>query len=344
LALKPARLIVLEHSEYALYQIEQELKATKNKAEAKLHLDFILGSVTDPAKLSEVFSRSRVDTVYHAAAYKHVPIVEDNPLEGFKNNVLGTWYLAQAAAKARVAHFVLISSDKAVRPTNVMGATKRMAELVLQVQSERHSSTVFSMVRFGNVLESSGSVVPLFRAQIEAGGPVTLTHPDVTRYFMTIQEAVQLVIQAGAMAHSGEVFVLDMGSPVKIKDLAVRMIRLSGRSVRDQENPKGDIAIEVIGLRPGEKLFEELLISGQAIGTAHPRICQVREASADGVRFDQDLQRVHDRRHGASAEVDVQEILARWVAGYSAQTAQSQAAAELRAPAATLVSLAYRKP
>lgn len=317
LALSPARLIVLEHSEFALYQIEHELGSANAGLGGKVQLDFVLGSVGDAARLAELFGRARVDTVYHAAAYKHVPIVEGNPIEGFKNNVIGTWLLAQAAAQADVRHFILISSDKAVRPTNVMGATKRMAEIALQVFGERHPTTVFSMVRFGNVLESSGSVVPLFRRQIESGGPVTLTHPDVTRYFMTLQEAVQLVIQAGAMATGGEVFVLDMGQPVRIYDLARRMIRLSGRSVRDAENPAGEIAIQTIGLRPGEKLYEELLISGESVGTAHPRIWQVREHAVDASAFEQELQRVVNARDGIRASVDVREVLARWVTGYA---------------------------
>jgi len=209
--------------------------------------------------------------------------------------VLGTWYLARAAAKAGVGHFILISSDKAVRPTNVMGATKRMAELVVQTLAERHPDTVFSMVRFGNVLGSSGSVVPRFREQIDRGGPITLTHAEMTRYFMTIGEAVQLVIQAGAMARGGEVFVLDMGEPVKIKDLALKMIHLSGCSLRSTDNPDGDIAIELIGLRPGEKLYEELLIDGEANGTTHPRIWQVREASVDARAFEQELRQLESR-------------------------------------------------
>ena len=332
LALSPARLIVLEHGEFSLYQIEQELREASRKLAHGSDLEFILGSVTDPATLARVFGAMRIDTVYHAAAYKHVPIVESNALEGFKNNVLGTWHLAQAAAKAEIGHFVLISSDKAVRPTNVMGATKRMAEIALQVMAERHPRTIFSMVRFGNVLESSGSVVPLFRRQIEAGGPVTVTHPEVTRYFMTIQEAVQLVIQAGAMARGGEVFVLDMGQPVRIYDLAQRMIRLSGRSIRDEQNSAGEIAIETIGLRPGEKMYEELLISGQAVGTAHPRIWQVREPAADAAAFGHEIGRLAEGVKEASTQIDVREILARWVVGFAMQ-------AEARLPS----SVAYTR-
>jgi FlaA1/EpsC-like NDP-sugar epimerase len=215
--------------------------------------------------------------VYHAAAYKHVPMVERNIIEGVCNNVIGTLRTAQAAIEARVENFVLVSTDKAVSPTSVMGASKRFAELVLQALEPTTDSTRFSMVRFGNVLESSGSVVPLFREQIKAGGPVTVTHPEIIRYFMTIPEAAQLVIQAGGMAHGGEVFVLDMGEPVKIRDLAVRMIRLMGLTVRDDENPNGDIEISFTGLRPAEKLYEELLIGENVSGTDHPRIMRARE-------------------------------------------------------------------
>jgi FlaA1/EpsC-like NDP-sugar epimerase len=246
-----------------------------------------------------------------------VPIVEHNPAEGLQNNALGTWKIARAAAAAGVSHFVLISTDKAVRPTNVMGATKRVSELVVQALAEEHPGSVFSMVRFGNVLGSSGSVVPLFRKQIENGGPITLTHPEVTRYFMTIPEAVQLVIQAGAMAHGGEVFVLDMGEPVKILDLATKMVRLSGVTVRDSSNPQGNIAIEVIGLRPGEKLYEELLIGGDISETEHPRIMRAQEKRADWKRLEEELESLDKAmREGADAAVDVREVLGRWVAGY----------------------------
>jgi FlaA1/EpsC-like NDP-sugar epimerase len=227
--------------------------------------------------MHEIMSTWRPDTVYHAAAYKHVPLVEHNPAEGIKNNVLGTLKAAQAAARNGVADFVLISTDKAVRPTNIMGASKRMAEMVLQALAAASSGTKFAMVRFGNVLGSSGSVVPRFRQQIRDGGPITLTHPEITRYFMTIPEAAQLVIQAGAMAKGGDVFVLDMGQPVKIQDLARRMVELSGLEVRDEENPDGDIAIEVTGLRPGEKLYEELLIGDNPKATSHPRIMKAHE-------------------------------------------------------------------
>ena len=323
LALGPRRLIVLDHSEFALYEIEQELRKNCAGATEPL-LEFVLSSLTNPGTANALLEGNRVDTVYHAAAYKHVPIVEHNPVEGFRNNVLGTWYLARASARAGVKNFVLISSDKAVRPTNVMGATKRMAELVvqtaagIQAREGQKQDTVFSMVRFGNVLGSSGSAIPLFRRQIESGGPVTLTHPDVTRYFMTIEEAVQLVIQAGAMASGGEVFVLDMGEPVKIRELVARMIGLSGRSVRDTDNPLGEIAIEVVGMRPGEKLYEELLISGEAVGTDHPRIWKVRESGIDPSQFDSELHRLEGEIRTNPLGLDVRPALKKWVTGYSA--------------------------
>ena len=275
----PKQLLLLDHNEFGLYVIEAELRAQLNaNLQLKTELVPLLGNVRDAERLEAIFTKWKIDTVYHAAAYKHVPLVEHNPSEGLQNNVLGTLNLAQAAKKHQTANFVLISTDKAVRPTNVMGATKRFAELVLQaLANEENSGTCFSMVRFGNVLGSSGSVVPLFREQIKAGGPVTLTHAEVTRYFMTIPEAAQLVIQAGAMAKGGEVFVLDMGQPVKIYDLAKRMVELSGLSVKNPETGAGDIEIVVTGLRPGEKLYEELLIGENPTSTPHPRIMMARE-------------------------------------------------------------------
>ena len=258
LTVGPSKLLLIEQSEFALYAIHQELE--EKLPSTKITLVPLLASVQDNERIHEIMSTWHPDTVYHAAAYKHVPLVEHNPAEGIKNNVLGTLITAQAAAKNGVSDFVLISTDKAVRPTNVMGASKRLSEMTLQALAAIGSGTKFSMVRFGNVLGSSGSVVPKFRQQIREGGPITLTHPEITRYFMTIPEASQLVIQAGAMAKGGDVFVLDMGQPVKIIDLARRMIELSGLTVRDNRNPDGDIAIEITGLRPGEKLFEELLI------------------------------------------------------------------------------------
>ncbi len=269
----PKQLLLVDMSEFALYQIHQELLAVADGVE----LVPLLASVCDEVRMHEIMDTWKPHTVYHAAAYKHVPMVEHNPAEGVRNNVWGTWVCAEAAARNGVRNFVLISTDKAVRPTNIMGATKRLAEMVLQALAEQRSATTFSMVRFGNVLGSSGSVVPLFREQIKNGGPITLTHADITRYFMTIPEAAQLVIQAGAMGQGGDVFVLDMGEPVKIIDLARRMVELSGLTVRDEANPSGDIELAVTGLRPGEKLFEELLIGDNPKPTQHPRIMKAHE-------------------------------------------------------------------
>lgn len=275
LAIGPEKLLLVELSEFALYAIHQELE--ERLAGKKTILIPLLASAQDEDRMREIMSTWYPDTVYHAAAYKHVPLVEHNPAEGIKNNVMGTLRTAQAAAENGVVDFVLISTDKAVRPTNIMGASKRLAEMVLQALAATEPGTKFSMVRFGNVLGSSGSVVPKFRQQIRDGGPITLTHPEITRYFMTIPEAAQLVIQAGAMAKGGEVFVLDMGESVKIMDLARRMIELSGLTVRDEQNPNGDIEIEITGLRPGEKLYEELLIGDNPNPTSHPRIMKAHE-------------------------------------------------------------------
>ncbi|OGB19827.1 MAG: capsular biosynthesis protein [Burkholderiales bacterium RIFCSPLOWO2_12_67_14] len=275
LAVGPDTLLLIEQSEFALYEIHQELQDKLDGSETILVP--LLASVRDPQRLREIMSTWKPDTVYHAAAYKHVPLVEHNPVEGIKNNTLGTLTAAQVAAEEGVSDFVLISTDKAVRPTNIMGASKRLAEMALQALAVTRPHTRFSMVRFGNVLGSSGSVVPKFRRQIRDGGPLTVTHPEMTRYFMTIPEAAQLVIQAGAMAKGGDVFVLDMGDPVKILDLATRMIELSGLSVRDEDNPTGDIAIEITGLRPGEKLYEELLIGNNPQPTPHARIMKATE-------------------------------------------------------------------
>ena len=275
--LAPARLVLLEQSEVALYDIERELRGLIELSGRDTTLVPMLGSVVNRGHVQRLCRENRIDTLYHAAAYKHVPIVEANPAAGVRNNIIGTLAAAEGAEAAGVKHFILVSTDKAVRPTNVMGATKRFAEMVLQTMAARGSETVFSIVRFGNVLGSSGSVVPLFRDQIRQGGPVTVTHPEVVRYFMTIPEASQLVIQAGAMAKGGEVFVLDMGEPVRILDLAQTMIRLMGLSVRDESNPEGDIDIVFSGLRPGEKLFEELLIGDASVGTEHEMIMQAHE-------------------------------------------------------------------
>jgi FlaA1/EpsC-like NDP-sugar epimerase len=278
LALRPKALVLVEQGEYNLYAIEQDLLARRSAGSGgEVQIAPLLASVQDEKRIDQIFAEWKPDTIYHAAAYKHVPLVEHNPAEGVRNNVFGTLNVAQLAEKHSVSDFVLISTDKAVRPTNVMGATKRLAEMVLQALAAEGGNTRFSMVRFGNVLGSSGSVVPLFRKQIREGGPVTVTHSEVTRYFMTIPEAAQLVIQAGAMAKGGEVFVLDMGSPVRIVDLASRMIELSGLMVRDEVNPEGDIEIRVIGLRPGEKLYEELLIGDNPEDTAHPLIMKAHD-------------------------------------------------------------------
>lgn len=299
---RPSRLLLVEQNEFGLYEIHQELVAKLAKmrtadllpGDAPLATELVplLGDVRDYRRMSEVIRTYRPDTVYHAAAYKHVPMVEHNPCEGMRNNVLGTLHVARAAMENSVTSLVLVSTDKAVRPTNIMGASKRIAEMILQALSAEtmvrfdgeapvtgltRNRTRIAIVRFGNVLGSSGSVVPLFRKQIESGGPITLTHPDVTRYFMTIPEAAQLVLQAGAMSHGGEVFVLDMGQPVRILELARRMVQLSGRSLKDESDPDGDIEIEISGLRPGEKLFEELLIGDNPSSTPHPRIMKARE-------------------------------------------------------------------
>jgi FlaA1/EpsC-like NDP-sugar epimerase len=280
--LKPEALLLVESSEFALYAIHQELEKKLQQVNIACELVPLLANVQDEKRMADIFGTWCPATVYHAAAYKHVPLVEQNPGQGIQNNVFGTLTVAQQAIQHGVLDFVLISTDKAVRPTNVMGATKRLAEMVLQalaqVASPLQGKTRFSMVRFGNVLGSSGSVVPLFRRLIKEGGPITVTHPEVTRYFMTIPEAAELVIQAGAMAEGGDVFVLDMGESVKIVDLAHRMIELSGLSLKDDANPDGDIAIKFTGLRPGEKLYEELLIGDDPRSTAHPRIMKAHEA------------------------------------------------------------------
>lgn len=270
---EPAKLVLFEQSEFALYNIEKELEAYN----LNLEIIAILGSVTNAARVEMVLKSFEIHTVYHAAAYKHVPLVEHNPIEGLQNNVFGTWIAAESAKAAGVETFVLISTDKAVRPTNVMGATKRFAELVLQAMDEQSNTTRFTIVRFGNVLDSSGSVIPLFRRQIKNGGPVTVTHSAVTRFFMTIPEAAQLVLQAGSLGKGGDVFVLEMGDSIKIDDLARSMIHLSGLEICDESNPDGDIVIEYSGLRPGEKLYEELLIGDNVTGTEHPKIMRAAE-------------------------------------------------------------------
>jgi FlaA1/EpsC-like NDP-sugar epimerase len=287
----PRRLVLFEMSELALYTIESELKQIAVRKGLQVEILPLLGNAHHRHRVREVMHSCGVQTVYHAAAYKHVPIVEHNVIEGLHNNIISTWYTAEAALETGVETFVLVSTDKAVNPANIMGATKRFAELVLQaIQKRSDCKTRFCMVRFGNVLDSSGSVVPLFREQIRQGGPVTVTHPEVIRYFMTIPEAAQLVIQAGAMGRGGDVFVLDMGQPVRIDDLARRMVSLMGLTIRDEANPDGDIEIKYTGLRTAEKLFEELLIGSNVAGTDHPRILRAIEHSLPWDRVEQLLQ------------------------------------------------------
>ena len=328
---KPRQLVLIELNEFALYNIHAELLSLCSEHGLSVEVIPLLASAGNFGRLKEICNLYRPATVYHAAAYKHVPLVESNPSEGVLNNVFGTLNTARAAMESGAAHFVLISTDKAVRPTNVMGATKRMAELVLQALAARASvrfmspdgtysaevrnQTVFSMVRFGNVLGSSGSVVPLFRKQLRDGGPLTVTHPEVTRYFMTIPEAAQLVLQAGAMAQGGDVFVLDMGEPLKIVDLARRMVQLSGLSLRDQDHPDGDVEIKITGLRPGEKLYEELLIGDNPEGTAHERIMKARE---DFVPWPELAPVLVEMRHAAVHNDDavMKAILVQLVHGY----------------------------
>ena len=321
LACGPKRLVLYELSELALYQIEMELQLLAQEAAAVSgagtvpEIVPVLGSVTDARLVRKTLGEQAVDVVLHAAAYKHVPMVEANPLAGLANNVLGTATLAREAQEAGVERFVLISSDKAVRPTNVMGASKRLAELVVQDLAARAKGTVFAMVRFGNVLGSSGSVIPLFQEQIARGGPVTLTDPRVTRYFMTVQEAVGLVLQAGGFARGGEVFVLDMGEPVLIAKLARQMIEASGYTVRDARNPDGDIEIRVTGLRPGEKLHEELIIGEGFLTTAHEKIFAAREARLSEIEVASALRGLRAAVAGADDDA-ARALVARWVEGY----------------------------
>ncbi|OEC35314.1 hypothetical protein A7D25_09320 [Pseudomonas sp. 21C1] len=325
----PSILVLFDHSEFNLYSIHTELEQRIRRESLPVTLIPILGSIRNASRLLDVMRTWQVNTVYHAAAYKHVPMVEHNIAEGVLNNVLGTTYTAQAALRAGVEHFVLISTDKAVRPTNVMGSTKRLAEMVLQALSAEPApvllhdrsgvphvnKTRFTMVRFGNVLGSSGSVIPLFYQQIRKGGPVTVTHPNITRFFMTIPEAAQLVIQAGAMGQGGDVFVLDMGQPVRIADLAEKMIHLSGMSVRSHKNPHGDIAIEFTGLRPGEKLYEELLIGDDVSKTEHPMIMRANEECLGWEPFKQALENLLDAV-GRDDYDRVRQLLRETVNGY----------------------------
>ncbi|MGB0466077.1 MAG: polysaccharide biosynthesis protein [Pontibacterium sp.] len=312
----PTALVLYELSEFSLYSIEQELSKMNAALGGKTKIYPVLGSVLDAEHVGKVISHFSVNTIYHAAAYKHVPIVEHNLFQGIRNNAIGTRVIAEAARAANVERFVLISTDKAVRPTNVMGATKRLAELILQDLAKGESKTVFSMVRFGNVLGSSGSVVPLFRKQIEAGGPVTVTHPDITRFFMTIPEAASLVVQAGSMAKGGDVFVLDMGEPVRIIDLAKRMIQLMGCEIKSVDNPYGDIDIEFSGLRPGEKLYEELLIGDRVTGTEHPKIMRAQEEQLEREELLEILQHLEQAAEKGDCEAG-RGLLQRAVSGFS---------------------------
>jgi FlaA1/EpsC-like NDP-sugar epimerase len=330
LGLGPKTLILFEHSEFNLYSILSELEQRVSRESLSTRLLPILGSVRNQPQLLDIMKTWRVETVYHAAAYKHVPMVEHNIAEGVLNNVIGTLNTAQAALQAGVSNFVLISTDKAVRPTNVMGSTKRLAEMTLQALSRevapvlfgdasnvsQVNKTRFTMVRFGNVLGSSGSVIPLFHKQIKAGGPLTVTHPKITRYFMTIPEAAQLVIQAGSMGQGGDVFVLDMGEPVRIVELAEKMIHLSGLSVRSERNPHGDIAIEFSGLRPGEKLYEELLIGDNVVATRHPMIMSAQE---DYLSWDVLKERLNQFLEAVSGDDynRVRQLLRETVSGYA---------------------------
>ena len=319
LKLRPTRLICIDMSEPALYSIDRELRQAAADREIDCKIIALLGSVLDTKRMSEAMQAFGVQIVYHAAAYKHVPIVEQNLVQGVLNNVFGTLSAAKAAADANIDTFVLVSTDKAVNPTSIMGASKRLAELVLQSFDTIPMHTKYCMVRFGNVLESSGSVVPLFKEQIRNGGPVTVTHREIIRYFMTIPEAAQLVIQAGAMAQGGDVFVLDMGKPVRIEDLAHRMINLMGLTVQDEDNPDGDIEIQYIGLRPAEKLYEELLIGSNVSGTDHPRIMRANE---DFIQSE-DLEPMLNELRTASKQHDYQttrDLLDRAVKEYSPNT------------------------
>jgi len=324
LRLGPKTLVLFDVSEAALYEISLEIEELKrrlhNEDESAKPVETgvaqILGSVLDRKLVARTIEEQGVEVIYHAAAYKHVPIVEVNPFAGLQNNTFGTLVVAEAAKELGVERFVLVSSDKAVRPTNIMGASKRLAELILQALAQENPTTIFTMVRFGNVLDSSGSVVRLFRNQIKAGGPVTVTHPEVIRYFMSIPEAAQLVIQAGAMATGGEVFVLEMGTPVKIDDLARTMIRLSGLEVRDEAHPEGDVGIEYVGLRRGEKLYEELLIGQNATGTSHPRIFKTSEPILIYAELIAALERLEDAIQRVD-EGELQDMLRDTVEGYT---------------------------
>lgn len=318
LRLQPKKLVIFENSEYALYCLEKELSQLHETlgCEETVNILPVLGSVFNKHRVEKVCSECNVETIYHAAAYKHVPLVEQNPSEAIHNNILGTLYTAQAAISAGVASFILISTDKAVRPTNIMGASKRVAELVLQALDQEVDGTRFSMVRFGNVLGSSGSVIPLFKKQIKQGGPVTVTDPKVIRYFMTIPEAAQLVIQAGAMMKGGDVFVLDMGEPVNILQMARKMIHLSGLEIRDENRPDGDLEIVYTGLRPGEKLYEELLIGSNVSSTEHSKIMRAEEAVVPWQELEELLIRLTEAAKQGNVN-EMRALLAEVVSGFN---------------------------
>lgn len=305
---RPAHLVLLDHSEFALFDIDRELRGLA----PDLTITPILGSVADKALVSVLMPAKKIDIVLHAAAYKHVPMVESNAIEGMRNNVIGTRTLALAARDAGVGRFILVSTDKAVRPTSVMGASKRFAEMIIQDMATRSTTTRFAMVRFGNVIGSSGSVIPLFAEQIARGGPVTLTHPDVTRYFMTIPEATRLVLLAGTFARGGDVFVLDMGQPVAMRDVARKMIENAGLTVRDAENPGGDIEIRITGLRPGEKLHEELLIGSDMLTTPHPRILRAQEGHLSEIELAKALKSLSEAIETRDVAL-LRSILAKWI-------------------------------
>jgi FlaA1/EpsC-like NDP-sugar epimerase len=321
---RPRTLVLVEQSEHALYLIDAELRELKEREDLPVELAPELVDVGQSAECSRAFHSWRPDTVFHAAAYKHVPLIEGNPLQGIRNNVFGTLNACLGAEAAGTSTFILVSTDKAVRPSSVMGASKRVCELIVQARAQAQRSMTYSGVRFGNVLGSSGSVVPLFRRQIERGGPLTVTHADVTRYFMTIPEASQLVIQAGAMAEGGDIFLLDMGEPVRVRDLARAMIDLSGLSVRDASNPDGDIEIVEVGLRPGEKLHEELLIEENALPTSHPRIVRARESLIDWLHLERRLDELSEAIDLGDAN-KAMNLLSLLVPGYGAAAEQRSA-------------------
>lgn len=313
MSIGPKRLILFDMSELALYQIEKELRPIAISAGIKLFA--VLGSVADHGRINKVLQLHSVDVVAHAAAYKHVPLIEENEIEAGRNNIIGTKTIAEAAAKNKVGRFILVSTDKAVRPTNVMGASKRFAEHIIQNLDKTTKGTIFTIVRFGNVLGSSGSVIPLFKEQIEKGGPITLTHKDVTRYFMTIPEAARLVLLAGSLAEGGDVFVLDMGKPIKIIDLAKQMIELSGLQVLDEANPDGDIAIDITGLRPGEKLYEELLIGENTLSTPHEKIMRAQEKSMTTAKIEIAISKIHSHISKNNGD-GIRKVLLETVEGY----------------------------